>query len=266
MTSSALNVFSPSEYEKLKNLVKNPKDDIQEIVFLLEKKVEESKKQLTELNEKYLSLINGLTHVGIGIDIVSKDYEVLFQNQVLKERFGDCRGKNCYRSYMDLIKPCEFCPMEEALKHNRVEHIELEAADGRAYELISAPYPNRDGTIDKVAEVVIDITERKKIELKLKESEEKYRILTEQSLMGIFIFQEGRFKYINQAVSDINGYSVEEMLNWTEIDIAKTIYSEDLENILNRLKQSEEGDLNEHSSSIFRIINKSGKLKNNLSR
>lgn len=261
MTSSALNVFSPSEYEKLKNLLKNPEDDFQEIVFLLEKKVEESKKQLTELKEKYHSLIDGLTHVGIGIDIVSKDYEVLFQNQVLKERFGDCRGKNCYKSYMSLIKPCEFCPMEEALKYNRVERTELVAADGRSYELISAPFPNQDGSVDKVAEVVIDITDRKQAEQKLKESEEKYRILTEQSLMGIFILQEGRFKYINQAISDINGYSAEEMLNWTEIDIAKTIYSEDLENILNRLKRSEEGDLDEHSNSIFRIITKSGKLK-----
>ena len=179
MVSSVLNVFSSSEREHLKRFLKKPDKDFQEIISLLEKKVQESNKQLSELNEKYHSLVDGLSHVGIGIDIVSNDYEILFQNQVLKERFGDCKGKNCYRSYMDLGNPCEFCPMEEALKYNKVEHTELNAADGRSYELISAPYPNSDGTIDKVAEVVIDITERKGIEQKLRESEEKYRILTE---------------------------------------------------------------------------------------
>ncbi len=261
MTSLEISIFSASESEKLRHLLKNPEEDLQRILSLLEKKVEKNNLHLGELNEQYHSLIDCLTHVGIGIDIVNKDYEVIFQNHVLKERFGDLRGKNCYKSYMGLKEPCEFCPMEEALKHNKVERTELGATDGRTYELISAPYPNQDGSIDKVAEIVIDITNRKQAKQKLKESEEKYRGLTEQSLMGIFILQKGIFKYINQAVSDIIGYSIEEMLNWTEFDIAKTIYSEDLEMIMNRLKQSQAGDLDEFSSSIFRIITKSGKLK-----
>ena len=97
MASSALSVFSSSEREHLKTLLKKPDKDFQEIILLLEKKVQENNKQVLELNEKYYSLIDGLTYVGIGIDIVSNDYRVLFQNEVLKGRFGDCRGKNCYR-------------------------------------------------------------------------------------------------------------------------------------------------------------------------
>ncbi|MCK4287529.1 MAG: PAS domain-containing protein, partial [Candidatus Lokiarchaeota archaeon] len=170
MSNVKSNIFSSSEGEQLKSLLKNPEQDLEEIISLLERKVEERSNPLRETDEKYQSLIDGLTHVGIGIDIVNKDYEVLFQNQILKERFGDCRGKNCYRSYMGLEKPCEFCPMEEALKYNRVERIELVAADGRSYELISAPFPNQEGLINKVAEVVIDITDRKQTEKKLKES------------------------------------------------------------------------------------------------
>ncbi|MHA1933114.1 MAG: PAS domain-containing protein, partial [Promethearchaeota archaeon] len=257
MTSLTPNIFSSSEREELKKILKNPEEDLQRLTSLLEKKVQNGSKQSLELEDNNQSIVDGLTHAGIGVDIVNKDYEVLFQNQVLKERFGDCIKKNCYRSYMSFEKPCDFCPMEEALKFNKVEHIELEAADGRSYELISTPYPNRDGTIDKVAEVVIDITDRKKIEQKLRESEEKYRILTEQSLMGIFIIQEGKFKYINQVVSDINGYTVEEMLNWSQGDMVKTIYSEDLENIMINLRRSEQGDLDDVSSSIFRLITKS---------
>ncbi|MFX1376816.1 MAG: ATP-binding protein [Promethearchaeota archaeon] len=255
------NVFSLSESEELKKVLKNPEDDLQKIISLLKRKLVESISKISKSEEKYRSLITVLTNIGFGIDIVSKNYEILYQNQVLKELFGDCIGKICYERYMGRDTQCSFCQMEETLKYNEIKSNELKGVDGRIYEIISAPYPNPDGTYDKVLEIVIDITERKIVEQKLRESEEKYRLLTEQSLMGIFIIQQGKFKYINQAVSDINGYSVEEMLNWTGFDIAKTIHSEDVEKIMTSLERSEQGDLEEVSSSNFRIITKSGKIK-----
>ncbi|GAH43840.1 unnamed protein product, partial [marine sediment metagenome] len=77
-------------------------------------------KKLEESEEKYRSLIEGLTYVGIGIDIVSIDYKILFQNQFLIERYGDFTGEKCYEKYMDLEKPCDFCPMVKAIKNKRI--------------------------------------------------------------------------------------------------------------------------------------------------
>jgi len=114
------------------------------------------------------SLIDGLTHTDIGIDIVGTDYNVLFQNQVLEKRFGSLTGKLCYEHFMGLKKPCGFCPMTKAIKDNQVESIELTASDEKNYALLSAPFPNPDGTIDKVIEVVLDITERKQAENTIK--------------------------------------------------------------------------------------------------
>ncbi|MFX1425577.1 MAG: PAS domain S-box protein [Promethearchaeota archaeon] len=255
------NIFSLSEYQELKTLLKNPEDDLQQIISLLEKKVQERTRLISESEEKYRSLITVLTNIGFGIDIISNNHEIIYQNQVLKENFGDCIGKICYESYMSNQSKCNLCQMEETLEYNEIKKNELKAANDKLYEIISAPYPNSDGTLDKVLEIIIDITEKKKVEQKLRESEEKYRILTEQSLFGIFIIQNGIFKYINQGVSDITGYSVDEMLQWTGLDIAKIIFSEDLENIMTRLKRSENGDLDEQSSSIFRLVTKSGEIK-----
>jgi len=39
-----------------------------------------------------------------GIDIVTKDYKVQFQNKFLLDRFGDCRGKLCYNNgFRDVV-------------------------------------------------------------------------------------------------------------------------------------------------------------------
>ena len=118
--------------------------------------------------DKLKSLLDGLTHTNIGVDIVSTNYDVLLQNQTLIDRFGNIVGKKCFKEYMALDEPCAFCPMAKSLKSNRLERTELRAADGRDYELLAAPLTNTDGTADKVIEVVQDITKRKQDEAALK--------------------------------------------------------------------------------------------------
>ncbi|GAB4236793.1 MAG: hypothetical protein Kow00109_10450 [Acidobacteriota bacterium] len=46
----------------------------------------------------------------------------------------------------------------------------------------------------------------------LRASEERFRILAEQSLVGIYLMREDRFLYVNQAAADLFGYEREEIL------------------------------------------------------
>ena len=55
-----------------------------------------------------------------------------------------------------------------------------------------------------------DITQRKKVDEALKESEEKFRNLAEESPNGIFINRNGRVLYANKKCEDITGYNKEE--------------------------------------------------------
>src|SRR4030042_3267846 len=57
-----------------------------------------------------------------------------------------------------------------------------------------------------------NITKRKRTEKVLQESEEKYKTLTENSLTGIFIHQDGRFVFLNDKFENMNGYKPEELL------------------------------------------------------
>jgi PAS domain S-box-containing protein len=57
-----------------------------------------------------------------------------------------------------------------------------------------------------------DIAIRKKAEKVLQESEEKYKTLTENSLTGIFIHQDGKFVFVNDNFANMHGYKPEELL------------------------------------------------------
>lgn len=61
---------------------------------------------------------------------------------------------------------------------------------------------------DKASLIFIrDITQRKQTESKLKESEEKYRLVVENASEGILVAQDGKLKFMNQAALEIIGYS-----------------------------------------------------------
>jgi len=57
-----------------------------------------------------------------------------------------------------------------------------------------------------------DITDRKKAVQAIREAEEKYRTLTENSLTGVFIHQDGKYIFVNERFAQIHGYRPEELL------------------------------------------------------
>ena len=63
-----------------------------------------------------------------------------------------------------------------------------------------------------VIAVARDISEQKKADLKLQESENRYRLLIESSNEGILVGQGTYLKFVNSKVSEISGYSEKELL------------------------------------------------------
>lgn len=56
-----------------------------------------------------------------------------------------------------------------------------------------------------------DITAEKQQEMALRESEEKFRTLAEESLVGIYLYQDGKQQYVNPCYAQIFGYSTDEI-------------------------------------------------------
>jgi len=121
---------------------------------------------------------------------------------------------------------------------------------------------DKDNNVTSVHTTMEDLTERKKMEGALHESEEKFRMLAEQNLMGITILQNDIVKYINPATSDIIGYSAKEMNNWKQKEFARAIHPKDLPFVMEQAKKKQMGDVkNVTDRYSYRIITKNQEIK-----
>ena len=71
---------------------------------------------------------------------------------------------------------------------------------------------------------VEDVTDRVKTEKELRESEERYRKLAEESLQGLAIIQDGRYVYANPSFARILGHSVDEILKFTADEVWELVH------------------------------------------
>ena len=106
-------------------------------------------------------------------------------------------------------------------KNRYVENFEavLRKKSGKEfYGLISLKQVTVNG-VQHVIQIIHDVTERKKTEQALKESEEKFRELADLSPTAIFIYQDSKFVYVNKATSVITGFSEAELLKMNFWDV-----------------------------------------------
>jgi PAS domain S-box-containing protein len=102
------------------------------------------------------------------------------------------------------------------------------------------PLRNAEGNISHIISIANDITESKKMEASLRESEEKYRAIVENSPSLILILQEGTIKYVNEFACKKSGWTFEELtspsFNFIEKAVAKEFQGLIKDNIMKRLQ------------------------------
>ncbi|MCK4381026.1 MAG: PAS domain-containing protein, partial [Candidatus Lokiarchaeota archaeon] len=113
----------------------------------------------------------------------------------------------------------------------------------------------------KIIGVLREISERKLVEQKLKESEENFREITEQSFMGICIIQDSIIKYVNNTITLILGYSEKEIKEWSMKEFLNVVHPEDRTIAIKRLSRRQKGIIDEKLDRVYRIFTKSGEIK-----
>jgi len=108
-----------------------------------------------------------------------------------------------------------------------------------------------------VQAMVLDITEQRHIQEAQRKSEEKYRLLIQNSLDAIFVIQDARFQLVNPVVKTLTGYSTRELIGMGIVDL---IYEEDREEAVDRYVRRLRGE-DIPSINIFRFVTKSGEIR-----
>ena len=131
---------------------------------------------------------------------LSKNYETM-----LGKPLAELLGKN-----MDDLFPSDLAKRMVAddmkvLQEGKPITVE-EELNGRQYSTIKFPIVI-EGKPRYLAGYTMDITERKQRERSLEQSEARFRGLIEQSLTGIYISQDGVFRYANPRLEQMLGYA-----------------------------------------------------------
>ncbi|MBN1163152.1 MAG: PAS domain S-box protein [Candidatus Krumholzibacteriota bacterium] len=140
-------------------------------------------------------------------------YEILYVNQALKEAFHkELVGGICYREFQGLDSPCEFCTNEVILKQKPAPYWweYHNPTLGRDFAILDRIIKWPDGR-DVRFELAIDITDRKRAEEALRESEECFSLFMDYFPGVAFMNNsEGSVVYGNQGVCDFLGCAPEE--------------------------------------------------------
>ncbi len=102
-----------------------------------------------------------------------------------------------------------------------------------------------------------DITGRKEAEEALRESEEKYRILVEESHDAIYMHSGNKLQFVNYKICDITGYTKEELYQMEVWDI---IHPEDRDRMKEIVKRKEKGERMPKTYEA-RLLTKDGGVK-----
>ncbi len=135
--------------------------------------------------------------------------------------------------------------------------------------LISRDVTERKKAEQKIREADEELKElNKELERKvlertkeLKESEENFRSMAENSLLGIGIVKNGFIVYTNKAMSEISEYTFEEMLAWKRNHFTYRIHPEDRPHIFKQILNQQKAGHDSANNFSFRYVTKSGKIK-----
>ena len=170
-----------------------------------------AEKAKKESEEHFRSLVEN-SFEGIGVHI---DGSLVEANNAFSEITGYSRDELIGMGIEDLFTPETWSVMSKKLKlpASSPYDVQVVRKDGRI-----VPSQTRgknivwNGQIARLG-TILDITERKKMEEKLRESENSFRSLIETSPDMIWeIDSDGSFTYISPRISDILGYSQDQMI------------------------------------------------------
>jgi PAS domain S-box-containing protein len=225
--------------------------------------VTELKKMEARLRETNRRFEMFLKNAMEGITIVDKEENILFANRAFAEMLGydekELHGVNLLK-FVDEEGFRKIKAETEFRMKGLVSRYELTLyrKDGkpRFVQVSASPLWNEDGSYAGALAIIMDVTERRKMEAALRESEEKFRNIFENAYDGfIYLDQHGRILDVNRKTVEVLGCRKEEIVgkHFTELHV---IPRDELLKVIDAFSGALEGKI---SSANFTVVGSDGK-------
>jgi PAS domain S-box-containing protein len=156
-------VFGTSQVELLEIL----KHVTNQMIESVSREITERKRAEEALQEERNKLQAIVGAIEYGLTIQDRDYNIIYQNEVLRNTFGGL-GQKCYRVYEGKDKPCEGCPVQMAWadgkSHTSEREIVMPSGEIAFWANTANPIRDASGEIVACLEIARNITKRKRAE------------------------------------------------------------------------------------------------------
>ncbi len=212
--------------------------------------------KLIRAEQEKAVILDSMTELVLYLDT---DLRVIWANKAMHDAFrlapGQLNRQHCYKGLHNRERVCSVCPAEKTLKSGRPHEVIDFSSYNRNWVLRSYPVRNERGDLTGVVEIVTDITERRRAEEALKQSEQQYRELFENANDIIFILDfDGRILSGNAAAARTYGYEPGQL---HDLNIADLLHRDDLP-VVRELLQGKNAAGAGQAPQQFRTCTKSG--------
>ncbi len=171
-----------------------------------------------------------LNSIGEYVFAINREHEILWANDKYKKDFSKKynekletgNGKLCYKKYHDSGVICDGCVSIQAMKKDRIVESErtwIKNNKSTIYRITASPFKNENGEIVGAVEVLLDITETKRLQ-KIKDEQSYLLKIIESSTDAIIVTdKKGNIEICNKGTLDLLGYSDETIKTMTSGDI-----------------------------------------------
>ncbi|WP_430790478.1 sensor domain-containing protein [Virgibacillus flavescens] len=201
-----------------------------------EKKIKEERNQSKKNEQFFQSLYKKNPDIILTFDTDGK----LLNTNKIAEFYGYIEEELLQQSVVSYIVPDQ---IDTTLENFHIalngESTSFDTAifskDGERYELFVTYIPTIvSARVIGVFAILKDITANKKAKYALTEAEEKYRNLSENSLVGIYITQAGKFNYANPKLLEMLGYEENELY---AVNVMDCIHPDDHQIVMENIKK-----------------------------
>ena len=153
-----------------------------------------------------------------GVYLVNQQSEIQYLNPVVEREFGPVDGRKCYEYFHDFSQACTWCRNGEDPARKPVRREWQSLKTRKTYELFVTPIPGENGAPCRLG-IFHDITEYKRVEDDLRNSESRYRTLVETMTDGLLIQDEaGQVIYANDRLCEILGFARDQIVGRPAIE------------------------------------------------